>query len=568
MQQINITHTTMGVRIEVPIRPVEIAIKTWAERNLHAPKMGKERGKITVEQGDGYYAHMEGARSFIFHKAHLEEILSIIKNAIIEYRLEAEVKHHKVERSEPYRCTFENFGTPMIVDDPESRFYYQNDVVEKALDPNRLQTIFAIDTGRGKTKSLQKVMVRKQVRTALIMRPTYVDKWLFDICEDPTGLQIDKDKVLVCRGVQGIIEAYEMGLSGELDRRDIRAIIFPTVSLQLFLKEYINTGHSMGIDIERFYDVMGVGLIGMDEVHEHFYLVYLAGIILNPCASIEMSATLEPGAAKTFIISRYLERFPMELRLTVERIKVVDIRAFYYTLDDKKLAWWATKMSPYNHKLFEGKLIREGFHVSYCEMWWNLIEKVYLSNYQPGQKIIILFSTVDMCEFFTQFLHQKLAGNEQFSELMVAKYNGGDSYDDFIMAEFGVSTPNKAGTAIDKPGMVHMIVTVPVDDQQLNLQIAGRPRPVREVFGWDMNPIVWFGHCMNIAKHGTYLNSRMRSLRDTVLSFKVATSPYVVRKTYDNASTSSRPNSPLRRIDVGRLSRKGAKGLSRRRKRR
>ncbi len=71
MQQINITHTTMGVRIEVPIRPVEIAIKTWAERNLHAPKMGKERGKITVEQGDGYYAHMEGARSFIFHKSHL-----------------------------------------------------------------------------------------------------------------------------------------------------------------------------------------------------------------------------------------------------------------------------------------------------------------------------------------------------------------------------------------------------------------------------------------------------------------------------------------------------------------
>lgn len=568
MQEIHITHTTMGVRVEVPIRPVEIAIKSWAERNLHAPKMGKDHGRITVEAGDGYYAHMEGARSFIFHKTYLEEILSIIKNAIIEYRLEATIKHHKVERGLPYKCKFENFGTPMLVNDPESRFYYQNEVVETALIPDRLQTIFAIDTGRGKSKTLMKTMVRRQVRTALIMRPTYVDKWIFDVCNDPTGLNVEKDHVLVCRGVQGILDAYEMGVSGELDKRDIRVIILPTVSLQLFLKEYINNGHSMGIDIERFYDVLGVGLIGMDEVHEHFYLVYLSGIMMNPNSLVEMSATLEPGAAKTFIRARYLERFPMDMRLSVERIKVVDVRAFYYTLDDKKLAWWATKMSPYNHKIFEGKLMREGFHTSYCEMWWNLIEKVYLANYQPGQKTIILFATVDMCEFFCQFLREKLAQTENFSELMVAKYNGGDSYDDFIMAEFGVSTPNKAGTAIDKPGMTHMIVTVPVDDQQLNLQIAGRPRPVRETFGWDINPIVWFGHCMNIAKHGNYLNSRMNSLRDTVLSFKVATSPYVVRKTYDNAPTSSRPNSPLRKLDIGRIPRKGPKGVHRRRKRR
>lgn len=567
MHTIHITHTSMGVRVEVPLRQVEIAIKTWAERTLHAPKMGKDHGRITVEQGDGYYAYMPGTRSFIFHRAYEELILSIIKNAQVENRLELEIKHHYLERGTPYGCTFENHGFDLIVTDEESRFYYQNDVVNASLDPLRAQVIFAIQTGRGKTKTLQKVMVKKRVRTALIHRPTYVDKWLYDCCDDPTGLRMPREQILVCKGVQSIYDAYEMGETGELDRRDIRAIIIPTTTLQLFLKEYMATSQSNAIDINRFYDVLGVGLVGYDEVHEHFYLVYLSGIMLNPPPVVEMSATLEPGAAKVFIAERYLERFPVDMRISIPYIPVVDVRGMYYTIEDKKLAWWASKMTPYNHKVFEGKLMREGYHVSYCEMWWDLIERTYLKDYQVGQKIIILFATVDMCEYFTQLAMTRLAAKEQFHALMVSKYNGGDSYDDFILADIGVSTPNKAGTAIDKPGTVHMIVTTPIDDQQLNEQIAGRPRPVFHL-GWDMNPKVWFGHCMSIPKHGSYLNSRMRSLKGKVLSFQVANSPYVVRKTYDNAPTSSRTASPLRKLKFERVSRPRSKGVSRRRKRR
>lgn len=909
MHEIHITHTSMGVRVEVPVRQIEIALKTWAEQNLHAPKMGKDHGRITVEQGDGYYAYLPSTRTFIFHKTFLEQILSVIKNTVVSYGLSIDIKEHDAtqNRKQPYGCAFPNYGFDLTVSDPDSRFYYQNDVVEAALNPLRAQVIFAIQTGRGKalrhgtrvrvpdgwksieklvvgdtvigkdgkptnvtavhrqgkvklyrvtfadgrsvdtcgehlwesfyvnttekrrwgvrstlemqrllalpnprvyiplaepesttvkalpvapyllgaligngtlnsqgsiffssndpetveavrsqlpdgyqlkysaaydyfltsnkaktlhlalkdlhllgtkangkfipddylegsieqrwellrglmdtdgtvnkdggqpsyctvsedlangvvalvrslggiasistkrpfythngerregqlaynvfirhktpsmlfnlprkkalcrdngqytaglklrvnsiveiecdeatcitvdnadslyvvdqyivthnTKSLQKVMVKMGTRTTLIMRPTYKDKWIFDCCDDPTGLQVEKKHVLICQGVQSIYDAYEMGQNGELDAKDIRIIIIPTVTLQLFLKEYMNTAATNAINLDDFYDTLGVGLVGYDEVHEHFLLVYLSGIMLNPPKTVEMSATLEPGASKVFIRERYKERFPIVDRLSIPYIPVVDVRGLYYTLEDKKLAWWATKMSPYNHKVFEGKLMREGYHVSYCEMWYNLMERTYLENYEPGQKIIILFATVDMCEFYTNYVREKLSTHPRFCDLMVAKYNGGDSYDDFIMAEIGVSTPNKAGTAIDKPGTVHMYVTTPIDDQQLNEQIAGRPRPVI----WDMNPKVWFGHCMNIPKHGSYLNSRMKSLHGKVLSFKVATSPYVVRKTYDNASTSSRSRSPLRRLEFSKVSRGRPKGVSGRRRRR
>ncbi|MGL5397255.1 MAG: hypothetical protein ACRDBQ_18560 [Shewanella sp.] len=563
---IHVTHTSMGVRVELPTFQFVNAIKAWAENTLHAPKMGKNHGRITLERGDAFYVYIEQRQSFIFHRCYTEQLLSIIKNVGVRFNYQYEIKEHYPKRSIPYQCSFDNYGFEMEVHDPESRFFYQNEVVETACTQNRLQTIFAIQTGRGKTKSFQKVMVRKKVRTGLIHRPTYVDKWIYDCCDDPTGLRIDRDKVLVCRGVDGIVEAYHRAEAGGLDEDDIQVVIFPTVSLQNFLREYSN-GNGFGIDLERFYDVFGIGLVGYDEVHEHFLLVYLSGIMLNPPSVVEMSATLEPGENKVFIRDRYLERFPTDSRLSVPYIPVVDVRGFYYSLEDKKLAFWATKMTPYNHKLFEQKLMSTQLHYSYSEMWFNLIQRTYLDSYQPGQKVIILFATVDMCNFFAEYCRLKLQSLGILSELMVAKYNAGDSYDDFMTADIGVSTPSKAGTAIDKKGMIHMYCTTPIDDQQLNLQIAGRPRPVRAEFGWDINPKVWFGHCINIPKHGSYLNSRMKSLRNTVLSFQIANSPYVVRNENADTASTARARSSLPGAKFKGFSRKGPKGVSRRRRR-
>ncbi|QNN97460.1 hypothetical protein [Proteus phage 7] len=535
---------------------------------MHAPKMGKQHGRITTERGDAYYAHIPSLRTFIFHKVFAEKIKHILQRAAIEYAFQYKLTEHHPERGTPYYCTFDNYGFSMVESDPESRFYYQNEVVDAASDPNRPQTIFAIQTGRGKTKSCMKSMVKRGTRTALIHRPSYVPKWLFDVCDDETGLRILRDEVLVCTGVQAIYDALEMGKSGELDRRGIKVIILPTVSLQRFLKEYINTAATNPVDLDTFYDVLGVGLVAMDEVHEHFHLVYMAGIMLNPPASIEMSATLKPGSSKAFIAERYLERFPMEYRISIPIIPVVDVKALYYRLDDKKFAWWASKMTPYNHKLFEGKLIKENLHLEYANMIWDVVEKSFLKRYQPGQKCLLLFATVAMCEFFTEYVKDKLSRDPVFHPLMVAKYNAGDSYDDFIQADFSISTPGKAGTAVDKPGLVHMYISTPVEDQQLNEQMAGRPRKILHNEWGEIDPTVWLFHAYNVPKHCNYLNARQKSLKDVVLSFRIATSPYVVRKSHAHSAASSRAAATLHRNDFSKFSRKHSKGVSRRRRRR
>ncbi|ANZ49400.1 putative ATP-dependent DNA helicase [Erwinia phage vB_EamM_Kwan] len=903
---IHITHTSMGIRVEVPVRQMEVAILDWAQANLHAPKMGKDHGRIVTEKGDGFYVHMPTIHTFIFHKTFLNRIQSILNHVGVEYKVDYEIREHHYPRAEPYRCEFANYGFEMVVTDETSRFFYQNEVVDTACSDGQEQTIFAIQTGRGKvarhdvpvripggwkphgelavgdqvigrngkptnvtavfphenwefyritfgdgrstvvgkehlwqsfyvnttehkrwqvrsteelkrliskpnprvyiplpepeetseksfpvppyllgaligngslsgrsiffstndvetleavraqlpvgyemkhagaydhyltcnkerslhlelqdlgllntkanqkfipdiylegsiaqrweilrglmdtdgtvnkdggqpsyctvsrdlalgvqelvrslggiakisekqptytykgerrlgqtayivfirhktpsmlfnlprkkvlcrddgqytdtlklrvtsiefegvshgscitvdnedslyvlgqwivthnTKTFQKVMVRKGVRTALIHRASYVDKWKFDCSEDPTGLQEPAEGVHVCKGVEGIYEAYQMGLNGELDAKGIKIIIFSTTSLMMFLKEYINTAHSNAVCLEKFYDVMGVGLVGCDEVHEHFYLVYLAGIMLNPPATVEMSATLTPGASKQFIGERYLERFPMNCRVSVPFIPVVDVRALYYSIENKKLVTYGSKMTPYNHKMLEKAFVKYNAHESFAEMVWDLMVKTYLKNYEVGQKALVFFATVDMCAFFTEFLQRKLAATE-WDYLQVFKYNAGDSYDDFIAADIGVSTPGKAGTAIDIPGLMHAYVTIPIDDQQLNEQIAGRPRATTR---WPIDPRVWFLHCNDIPKHGTYLSSRKKSLGEKVKSFQIAFSPYVIRSSNASTSYSFASQTPVRRIELSKFSPKRSKGVSRRRRRR
>lgn len=907
---INVMHTSMGFRIEVPVRVIELAILKFAEDNLHAPKMGRDHGRITVEKGDAYYVHVPSMNWFYFHKDYFHRIKQIVLNTAIEYNKQVEVKEHTYQRGEPYKCEFDNYGFQMEVTDPESRFYYQNEVVEKALDPLYLQIIFAIQTGRGKavangtlvripggwkaieqlqvgesvigddgkpttvlgvypqtrrelfkvtfadgrsvvacgehlwksfyvnttenrrwavrdtreikrlismpnprvyiplpepeettektfpvapyllgallgngnwkqgsvffstadketltrveshlpdnyvvkhtanydyllvrdkltqsaelvhalrelelgqttaadkfipdqylegsieqrwellrglmdtdgtvnkdggqpsyctisrdlaygvvelvrslggiasvstkiptftykgekrtgqlayivfirhktpsmlfhlprkkelcrdngqyneglklrvmsiesvgdgdstciavdneshlfvvkdwivthnTKSAQKVMVKRGVRTVLIHRPTYVAKWKFDCIDDETGLRVDEKHVYVAQGTQGIYDLIEDGRSGKLDRMGIKVVILPTVSLFNFMKEAIATMASSPVNFESFYDDIGAGQVVYDEVHEHFLLVYLSGILLNPPYSLEMSATLKPGAAKKFIADRYLERFPMRFRVSVPYIPVVDIRGLYYSIDDPSFIRRVGRMSPYNHKLFEQQLIKHKLEDSYFSMVFDIMKRSFLDKYEPGQKALVFFSLVEMCVAFTKYVKHRLRNGDGPSGLTVAKYNAGDSYDEFIAADIGVSTPGKAGTAIDIPGLVVAIVTIAIDDRQLNEQIAGRPR---EVTKWDLTPKVFFLHCSEMPKHLQYLASRQESLKEVVKSFLTSFSPYVIRKTHASSSFSSSASAAVSRFKSIKPSRKGFTGLPGRRGRR
>lgn len=907
---VTVQRTSMGVRINLPTVHFEREILRWAEERLHAPKMGKENGRITTERGDPYYAHMPTERSFIFHKSYENDLLTIIHRCAMGYNFKITVEFFDIGHTEPYRCTFENYGFDLIVTDEASRFFYQNEVVDRAIQPERFQIIFAVQTGRGKavchgtlvrvpagwkpieeirvgdvvtgadgkptnvtavypqgtvdiytvtfddgrtsmvcgehlwkcfyvnttaarrwgvrdtleikrlismpnprvyiplpepeettektfllhpyvlgvligdgclsngsvqwskpdtfiadkvtgalaadtkvnslsangqysitaavrgdenavkveltkfglvglrswekfipveymegsieqrwellrglmdtdgtvnkdggqpsysttskhlalqvadlmrslggiayinsripsytykgeklkgrvaynvfmrykkpsmlfslprkkelcrdegqytdilklrvksiepigrdlatcitvdnedslfvldqwvvthnTKSSQKVMVKRGVRTTLVHRPSYVDKWIYDCCVDPTGLREDRKHVHVVKGVDAVYELYELGKSGELDRRGIKIIILPTVTLMLFLKEWMASAHSNPVVIEEFYNVIGVGEVIMDEIHEQFRLVYLSAIMMNPPKLVEMSATLKPSKAKKFIADRYLERFPLENRVSVPYIPVVDVRAVIYNIDNKKLQGYAAWMAPYNHKLVEAKIMKMDMEESYFDMVYDVMARSFLKDFQAGQKALVMFVTVEMCERFLAYARRRLDASEH-AHLMIVKYNAGDSYDTFMMADIGVSTPGKSGTAIDIPGLVHAYITPPISDDQLNEQIAGRPRETKQ---WDLTPKVWFFHCAAVPKHMKYLDDRRDTLKEIVKSFTSALSNYVIRSKHASPPAAFASVASVRGFKPFKLRQTGPSRLPRRRNRR
>ena len=521
MIQIHIEKMTMGFRIHVPVVQAEAAVLQYAQR-LHAPKIGRDRGRITTEIGEAFYLRIQRHRVYFFHLEHLQPIKDVIAAAMCGTMGSYEFVESTLGHVKPYECQFKRYGFQMEVTDPESRFFYQNEVVATASQPDRFQTIFAIQTGRGKTKSAQKTMVKLGTRTVIIVRPSYIDKWEYDTCRDKTGLRERRKRVYIAKGVRGITEMLYEGMYGTLDKRRISTIMIPTTSLQLWLKDYCeNPQQYTQIEIGEFYNYLKAGLVLHDEIHEHFLLVYLSAIAMNPPKLLEMSATIDPSKSKQFICDRYLERFPLSARLSVDYIPVVDVAGIYYSISDPKFCAKANRMKLYSHTTYEKNLYQHGIIDQYFDMIYDLLQRGYLNNYQSGQKALVFFSLVQTCKDFQSYLDRRLA--REGWKLNTAKYNAGDSYDKFIAADIGISTPGKAGTAIDIPGLVLALVTIPIDDKQLNEQITGRPR---EVTAWDLTPKVLFLHCVQVSKHNRYLRSRKRELEKIVKSFKIAHSKY------------------------------------------
>lgn len=555
MIPIHIEKMTMGFRIHLPVIQAEAAVIQYAQR-LHAPKIGRDRGRITTEVGEPFYLRIQRNKIYYFHLEHLQPIKDVIAAAMCGTMGNYEFVETTLGHSEPYECEFKRYGFEMDVTDPDSRFFYQNEVVDTASNPDRFQTIFAIQTGRGKTKSAQKTMVKLGTRTVIIVRPSYIDKWEYDTCRDKTGLRERRKRVYIVKGVQGITDMLKEGRDGKLDKRRISTIMIPTTSLQLWLKDYCEHPEDYTwMELGDFYNLLKAGLVLHDEIHEHFLLVYLSAIALNPPKLLEMSATIDPSKTKQFICERYLERFPLPARLSVDYIPVVDVAGIYYSVSDPKFCAKANRMKLYSHTGYEKNLYQHGIIDQYFEMIYDLMKRGYLNNYQSGQRALVFFSLVQTCKDFQSFLDRKL--KQEGWNLKTAKYNAGDSYDKFMAADIGVSTPGKAGTAIDIPGLVLALVTIPIDDKQLNEQITGRPR---EVTAWDLTPKVLFLHCVQVSKHNRYLRSRKRELEKIVKSFKIAHSKYDLKGGKPRATTSS-----IHRPNIGRVPLPGSSSLSKRR---
>lgn len=378
------------------------------------------------------------------------------------------------------------------------------------------------------TKCFQKVMVGVGKRTLIITKPSYTKKWYTDNVLDETALVEDASKVRMVTGIAGIEALIEDAKCGVLDESNTSTIIIGTNSLKMWLEARSKGAVESKFPLYEFYEILGVGLVGYDEIHEHFHTIYLAGIVLNPPKTVEMSATLKPGKSKEFIRSRYLERFPLDKRVNVPHIKVCKIAFIYYQSINRQFNKYINGLQMYSHNEFENKIYSLGLKEEYFAMVYDIYKLGFFKEYERGQRGLIFFSLRKSCTDFTEYMRRRMK-EDKLPSMVVNRYTGEDKYEDLLASDIAISTPGKAGTAVDLPGLKLVVVTTAIDDRQLNEQIAGRPRRLKD---WpDLDPSVYFLHCQDLNKHNKYLASRQSALSHVAKSLDVVSTDYILEGT-------------------------------------
>lgn len=461
-----------------------------------------------------FYKHNTQGRWYFINAIYDEFIDYVCKNhyhGVGEIRIEVENVAPNIGKS----ASFKNHKLNLL--EPEgSYFAFQNDMVEYAQDPEKNHVVFEVQTGRGKTKSAFKTIVRRARRTLLITKPAFVPKWINDVEEN---LAPAKGELVNCRTLDSLLDLIEICDAGEDD--DIEFIVIASTIIDNFLKR-AGDGFYQTTQITELLVKLGVGSVIYDESHMFFKKNYISFLTLNSAFVLDLSATLRPGQ-DPFLKERYNERFPPENRYDkLEYVVYSEAYSIYYGFKDKKVLKRINKLPQYNHTAVEEIIFSSPVRMrNYFDMIMNILRRFYLNKYTKGRKAIVFFSTKTMCTKFKEYAELQA----ELDHLYITRSIEGDDFNEFIKGDLYVSTPGKSGTAVDLPGLMLSVITPAVSSEQLNEQMLGRTRDNRNE---NDRPKIVYLHCNRIPKHVKYLNDRRRLLENKVTKFVIMNSKFVV----------------------------------------
>ena len=347
-------------------------------------------------------------------------------------------------------------------------------------------------------------LVRMKQKAALLVKPTFLDKWVDDVNKYSL---INENDLYVIKGRESLIKLFSMSKE-EVKKINIYVISMRTITNYHYLSF---TENYYTVKPENFMEFTGITNILNDESHKEFEALFKVIMWMNPYKLMGLSATMDSN--KPGMNSFYNLLYPKQNRLNsmFGLNKYLTLLFFSYKLAHGINLPHKT-FKGYNHIMFE-QAIMKNINVlnDYIEMILYMVEKFFI-EYAIEQKYdierpkcLLFFSTVDMCMIMTNKI------KEVYKKHLVQKYTGEDKYEDMIKADIIVSTNSSLGTGIDVPNLVTAIQTVSIGDQQLNIQSAGR---LREIKNKDVLYV-----CLqtdSIVKQQQLKIKRLNTLRDRV----------------------------------------------------
>lgn len=345
-------------------------------------------------------------------------------------------------------------------------------------------------------------VIANSYRTAIMVKATYVEKWVRDI----KGLiDLKEGEYFVVRGSESIDEIAKMKAS---ELKKIKFYVMSMRTMKFYLESWLEDPKSVPIKPDDFFRKTKVGTVLNDESHQEFETFFKLMLFMDVKKIIGLSATMESGQPLQDYMYGLL--FPVKDRASnlVKYVKYINWFIYTYTLRDSNIRC-KTGMG-YNHLLFEQAIMKDmRLLKDYKEMIAWMVQREFINYIEEDiDKCLIFVSTRDMCDIM--FTYLKMV----YKDRDVRRFYGGDQLTDLLEGEITISTNGSAGTARDISGLLTVIQTVPISGKQLNIQAAGR---LREREGRKVRYITL--HATNIKSHNKMHQKRMKALEAIIKAY-------------------------------------------------
>lgn len=457
-------------------------------------------------QSKVYASNAELIGEYRFHIGQLKEFLITLKNNHISdeyinitdlpdtkpFKIDVKLKDGLVLMEHQINCKEFVVGTAPSKEDNHSR-------------------LISLPTGTGKTITSLACVVELKERTAVCILPRYIKKWTSDVM-DCLGLK-EEDIFIIGSSKQ----------LHDLDKvNDCKIVIISLTTLQKFIKKYEKNPidfveNDFGYCPDELFLKLKVGVVILDEAHQHIHAIYKLLSYTNVNRVIALSATF---LNENYVVSNMQKvMFPKSIRYDkVKMKKYIKCYAISYNIDPnsfKRIRVNEYGSKNYSHIAFEKSILKNALlKENYLNLILDLVNIAYVENYKDGDKLIIFASSIKMVNAILETL------KNYYSEYDIRRYVEGDPYENVIESDIRVTTVLSSGTAIDIPGLRVAIMTNSISSSISNLQTLGRLRELK-----DRDVKFYYLFSNQILKQKIYHNKKIELFKDRVTSFKQLQSP-------------------------------------------
>lgn len=344
---------------------------------------------------------------------------------------------------------------------------------------------------------------RLQVRTAVVMGAMHIDTWKKDADWILEGGSEENIRV-----IKGGIKLRKLIAEAKADKLNSNILLFSINTLRDYLTDYEKNGTSgYGCEPKDLWALLGVGLRITDESHENLHFHFRLDIETHSNKVVFLSATLKSN--DPFINKMYETIYPLRARFTkLEWKKYIRVEALGYGLLEPQKVRYKGHGGRYNQIVYEDWLRKKDSRlINYFKMIHRIATVGFLNDYQPGQKLLIFFSSKAMCEEAAIYLRNVI------SDKTIHAYTGDHDTEILHTNDIVCTTLGSAGTGKDIDGLTTVIMTTALVARERNIQVLGRLRNLESKFP-GVTPRFYYVVCRDIDKHVQYHKTKQVLFQD------------------------------------------------------